>query len=109
MYKQSDAQAVMCCNQFALPLLQRILSFTDAQMQDFSYLRRLYLTKRALFALERQKLLVQMHASSSCLPDPSDGLGGVSDLAAKLRRNAHEDYEVYIKIGYAVRRGVSSL
>ena len=76
-------------------------------MADASYARRLYLTRRALLAKERSDLFASMHASTSFLPDPSDGATSASDLAAKLRQNAVEDYEVYIKISCAMRRGVS--
>lgn len=75
-------------------------------MQDFAYLRRLYLTRRALLALERTKLMAQTPVTGNSLPDPADGFESVSDLASKLCQNAQQDYEVYIKIGYAVRRGV---
>ncbi|DBA94292.1 hypothetical protein WJX77_011761 [Trebouxia sp. C0004] len=77
-------------------------------MQDFAHLRRLYLTRRALHAFERKKLLDQMQDSDSALPHPADSQIGVPELAAKLRQNAADDYEVYIKLGYAVRRGVFS-
>ena len=87
--------------------LQRVLFLSDAQMQDFAFLRRLYLTKRAVLAFERKKLVEQLHVNSSTLPHPAEGELNASDLAGKLRQNAREDYEVYIKIGYAVRRGVS--
>ncbi len=89
--------------------LQELLSLSDAQMQDFAYLRRLYLTKRSLLAFERKNLVDQMQDSDSALPHPADGQIGVPELAAKLRQNAADDYEVYIKLGYAVRRGVSLL
>lgn len=75
-------------------------------MQDFAYLRRLYLTRRALLALERKQLMAQTLVTANSLPDPADGFESVSDLASKLCQNAQQDYEVYIKIGYAVRRGV---
>ncbi|KAA6416967.1 MAG: hypothetical protein FRX49_13067 [Trebouxia sp. A1-2] len=88
--------------------LQELLSLSDAQMQDFAHLRHLYLTKRALLAFERKKLVNQMQESDSVLPHPADGQLEVSELAAKLRQNAADDYEVYIKLGYAVRRGVFS-
>ena len=87
-------------------MLQNLLAFTDSQMADAAYLRRLYLTRRALLAKQRKDLLAAAHASPSCLPDPADGVGCASDLAAKLRMNALEDYEVYIKISCAARRGV---
>ena len=86
---------------------QEVLFLSDAQMQDFAFLRRLYLTKRAVLAFERKKLVEQLHINSSTLPHPAEGELNASDLAGKLRQNAREDYEVYIKIGYAVRRGVS--
>ena len=87
--------------------LQEVLFLSDAQMQDFAFLRRLYLTKRAVLAFERKKLVEQLHINSSTMPHPAEGELNASDLAGKLRQNALEDYEVYIKIGYAVRRGVS--
>lgn len=97
------------CSHSGRAALQELLSLSDAQMQDFAHLRRLYLTKRALLAFERKKLVNQMQESDSALPHPADGQIGVPELAAKLRQNATDDYEVYIKLGYAVRRGVSGL
>ena len=87
--------------------MQRLLGLSDSQMADTSYLRHLYLTRRALLAKKRSDLFASMHASSSHLPDPSDGAHSASDLAAKLRENAVEDYQVYVKISCAARRGVS--
>lgn len=106
----SDHSVYQCaCRQSGCAAFQELLSLSDAQMQDFAHLRHLYLTKRALLAFERKKLVNQMQESDSVLPHPADGQLEVSELAAKLRQNAADDYEVYIKLGYAVRRGVSYL
>ena len=103
----SDHSMYQCtCSQSGRAALQELLLLSDAQMQDFAHLRRLYLTKRALLAFERKKLVHQMQDSETALPHPADGQIGVPEVAAKLRQNAADDYEVYMKVGYAVRRGV---
>ncbi len=107
--QQAARQTCQHLSQNADGVMQRILGFNEDQMQDFYYMRRLYLTRRAVLAQQRNTLIAQMNVSSGHLPDPSDSLNDATDFAAKLRQNAVEDYEVYVKVSCAVRRGVSLL
>ena len=84
------------------------MNLTEAQRQDMMYLRRIYLTRRCLHAMERQALLARAAINRDQMPLPSDNLTHVSDLAARLQKNATEDYRVYHRVACAGRRGVSN-
>lgn len=91
---------------------QELLGLSDKQISDTLYLRRLYLTKRGLLAIERSKLMSEMHEASSpetAIPTARESLDKLCGLASKLQQNAIEDYQIYIKVAAAVRRGVSNL
>lgn len=92
---------VLCC-------LQRMLNLSEEQKADMLHLRRLYITRRCLHAMERQALLTQAAVSRDQMPMPSDNLTQTSDLAAALQKNAADDYRVYHRTACAGRRGVSS-
>ena len=76
-------------------------------MQDMMHLRRIYVTRRGLHAMERRALLSQAPVSHHQIPLPSDNLTQLSDLASQLKKNAADDYRVYHRIACALRRGVS--
>ena len=87
--------------------LQRLLSFSEEQMRDIMQLRRIYVTRRGLHAMERRALLSQAPVGHHHIPLPSDNLTQLSDLASQLKKNAADDYRVYHRIACALRRGVS--
>lgn len=76
-------------------------------MRDIMHLRRIYVTRRGLHALERRALLSRAPVSHHQIPLPSDTLTQLSDLASQLKKNAADDYRVYHRIACALRRGVS--
>lgn len=76
-------------------------------MRDIMQLRRIYVTRRGLHAMERRALLSQAPVSHHHIPLPSDNLTQLSDLASQLKKNAADDYRVYHRIACALRRGVS--
>ena len=71
------------------------------------HLRRIYVTRRGLHAMERRELLSQASVSHHQMPLPCDNLTQLSDLASQLKKNAVDDYRVYHRIACALRRGVS--
>ena len=87
--------------------LQRLLAFSEEQLRDLMHLRRIYVTRRGLHAMERRELLSQAPVSHHQMPLPSDNLTQLSDLASRLQKNAADDYRVYHRIACAARRGVS--
>jgi len=87
--------------------MQRLLAFTEEQMQDLMLLRRLYVTRRGLHAMERRALISQTPVSQNQIPLPCDNLAQLSDLASQLKKNAENDYRVYHRVACAARRGVS--
>ncbi|KAL3139121.1 hypothetical protein ABBQ32_005913 [Trebouxia sp. C0010 RCD-2024] len=86
--------------------LTRLLTFSEEQMRDIMHLRRIYVTRRGLHAMERRALLSQAPVSHHQIPLPSDNLTQLSDLASQLKKNAADDYRVYHRIACALRRGV---
>lgn len=77
-------------------------------MDDALYIRRLYLTKRGLLAVERNALMAEMDTVNKAIPHATESLASVSNVASLLQQNAIQDYQVYIKVCAAMRRGVSS-
>lgn len=77
-------------------------------MQDLMLLRRLYVTRRGLHAMERRALISQTPVSQNQIPLPCDNLTQLSDLASQLKKNAENDYRVYHRVACAARRGVGS-
>lgn len=71
------------------------------------HLRRLYLTKRGLLALQRKALLYSMANCDSQLVHPSDNSVTTEEVAASLRDIAFEDQAVLYRIARAVWVGVS--
>lgn len=93
------------CSQFQ----QVIWTHSESQYMDLLYLRSLYLTKRACLAFERSAL-TKMHAKDPGMSGTYvDGLFSSLNFSELLRQNAVEDYSAYVKIAFAVRRGVSML
>ncbi len=88
-------------------MVQRLLAFSEEQMQDLMLLRRLYVTRRGLHAMERRALISQTPVSQNQIPLPCDNLTQLSDLASQLKKNAENDYRVYHRVACAARRGVS--
>ena len=101
LHTRTYAKHVGCC-------LQRLLTFSEEQMQDIMQLRRIYVTRRGLHAMERRQLLSKAPVSQHQMPLPSENLTQLSDLASQLKKNAADDYRVYHRIACALRRGVSS-
>lgn len=86
--------------------LTRLLAFSEEQTQDLMLLRRLYVTRRGLHAMERRALISQTPVSQNQIPLPCDNLTQLSDLASQLKKNAENDYRVYHRVACAARRGV---
>ncbi|KAA6422014.1 MAG: hypothetical protein FRX49_08032 [Trebouxia sp. A1-2] len=85
-----------------------LLQLSDEQLDDMEHLRRIYITRRAVLAREREALVAQ---TARCIINGQDqvplpGSTKVSLLAAQLQQNAQEDYRVYHRIAAAARRGV---
>lgn len=89
--------------------LQNLVALSQEQIQDFLLLRRLYLTKRSLLAVEREALVSDLHKASMHELNSTESFAKMVDVSAKLRQNAAEDYLAYIKVACAARRGVSFL
>jgi len=92
-----------------LLVLQSFLGLSQDQVEDLLYIRRLYLTKRGLLAMERNALMAETinDGCDKAIPTARESLDSLTDLASALQQNAMEDYQVYIKVAAAVRRGVS--
>lgn len=88
--------------------MQSLLDLSEAQVDDALYIRRLYLTKRGLLAVERNALMAEMDTVNKAIPHATESLASVSNVASLLQNNAIQDYQVYIKVCAAMRRGVSS-
>ncbi|KAL0033744.1 hypothetical protein WJX77_003466 [Trebouxia sp. C0004] len=88
--------------------LPSLLDLSDAQVDDALYIRRLYLTKRGLLAVERNALMAEMDTVNKAIPHATESLASVSNVASLLQQNAIKDYHVYIKVCAAMRRGVFS-
>lgn len=88
--------------------LPSLLDLSEAQVDDALYIRRLYLTKRGLLAVERNALMAEMDTVNKAIPHATESLASVSNVASLLQQNAIQDYQVYIKVCAAMRRGVFS-
>lgn len=83
-----------------------MLDLSEGQIADLMHLRRLYLTKRGLLALERKELVTSV-ASSDQLVHPSDTCARATDVAVSLRENAFQDQQVLYRVARAMWCGVS--
>ena len=83
-----------------------MVDLSKDQIQDFLLLRRLYLTRRGLLAVEREALVADLHRASMHELSSTESFAKMVDVSAKLRQNAAEDYLAYIKVACAARRGV---
>jgi len=73
------------------------------------HLRRLYLTKRGLLALQRKELVRPIaDADSDHLVHPSDNCAKAADVAVSLQENAFQDQQVLYRIARATWCGVGS-
>ena len=86
--------------------------FTESQVRDLLYLRRLYYGKLGQLYRQRAELRGQVplarmgEAETICA---TDNYTVLSDLAEKLRVNAAEEYSVFVQSFCAIFRGVSLL
>ena len=87
--------------------MQGLLDLPEDQIVDLMHLRRLYLTKRGLLAMERQQLVSSIASFNNQLVHPSDNSAAAVDVAAALKENAFEDQEVLYRVARAVWCGVS--
>lgn len=97
---------VLCCTHATLVSVQRLLAFSEEQLHDLMLLRRLYVTRRGLHAMERRALVSQAPINHHQIPLPNDNLTQLSGLASQLKKNAEDDYRVYHRVACASRRGV---
>ena len=90
--------------------MQALLQLSDGQWEDLMFLRRLYVTRRYVLAKQREQLITEAAGCINSEPKqvPLPGSTQVSHLAARLAKNAEEDYRVYHRCGAAGRRGVSA-
>ena len=72
------------------------------------HLRRLYLTKRGLLALERKELVSSIASFDNQLLHPSDYAAMAADVADRLKESAFADQQVLYRIARAVWCGVCS-
>ena len=73
------------------------------------HLRRLYLTKRGLLALQRKELVRSIaNADSDHLAHPSDNCAKAADVAVSLQELAFQDQQVLYRIARATWCGVGS-
>lgn len=70
-------------------------------------LRGLYLTKRALLALQRKALVHSMASFDSQLAHPSDNSVSAADMAAQVKDIAFEDEAVLHRVARPVWLGLS--
>lgn len=86
---------------------QVLLELSEEQVADLMHLRRLYLTKRALLAVQRTALIHSMANLDGQLVHPSDNSAVAEEVAARLKDIAFEDQAVLYRIARAVWVGVS--
>jgi len=93
----------------AVTPLQGLLELSAGQIVDLMHLRRLYLTKRGLLALQRKELVRSIaDADSDHLVHPSDNCAKAADVAVSLQENAFQDQQVLYRIARATWCGVGS-
>lgn len=90
-----------------LHVTQDLLELLEEQVADLMHLRHLYLTKRALLALQRKALIHSLASFDSQLVHPSDNSATAEEVAAHLKDIAFEDQAVLYRIARAVWVGVS--
>lgn len=92
------------------PTFTALLQLSDGQWEDLMFLRRLYVTRRYVLAKQRERLITEAAGciNSGLKQVPLPGSTQVSHLAARLAKNAEEDYRVYHRCGAAGRRGILS-
>lgn len=90
-----------------LHVTQGLLELSEEQVADLMHLRHLYLTKRALLALQRKALIHTLASFDSQLVHPSDNSATAEEVAAHLKDIAFEDQAVLYRIARAVWVGVS--
>ena len=91
-------------------LLQPRLSYTESQVRDLLYLRRLYYGKLGQLYRQRKELRSQVPLACTAEAEnicATDNYTVLSDLAEKLRVNAAEEYSVFVQSFCAIFRGVS--
>ncbi|KAA6420552.1 MAG: hypothetical protein FRX49_09713 [Trebouxia sp. A1-2] len=72
-----------------------LLELSAGQIVDLMHLRRLYLTKRGLLALQRKELVRSIaDADSDHLVHPSDNCAKAAEVAVSLQENAFQDQQV---------------
>ena len=98
---------VFCLIDSAMDCMQEAMDLSQEQIEDVLHLRRLYLSRRALLAAERDSLLCKVHAAKPKQQYAADNLQQAMDVSARLRAIAVEDYTAYLKVACSVRRGVS--
>ena len=88
--------------------MQSIHTFTESQLQDFLHLRRLFLTRKALLAAEKDVVISQLTDMSTTSHSPHvDRLSSGLDLSKILKQYALAEYRIFLQIAFAARRGVS--
>ncbi|DBA66746.1 hypothetical protein WJX79_006795 [Trebouxia sp. C0005] len=86
-----------------------LLELSAGQIVDLMHLRRLYLTKRGLLALQRKELVRSIaDADSDHLVHPSDNCAKAAEVAVSLQENAFQDQQVLYRISRATWSGVLS-
>ena len=100
---------IAACLSFTVSV-QSIHTFTESQLQDFLHLRRLFLTRKALLAAEKDVVMSQLTDSNITSHSPHvDRLSSGLDLSKILKQYTLAEYRIFLQIAFVARRGVSVL
>ena len=86
--------------------MQESMQYTERQVQDIMYLRRLFYHKLGQLARERQALLHNMMHNRMDMGHVSDKLTETDRWSIELRENGAEEYRAYLQFLSVYMRGV---
>ena len=87
--------------------MQELLQFTDTQLQDGLYLRRIAAARAAELARQRHAATHQLLAQSSSKQHPSDHLADSRNTSERLRVIGVEEYKLHGIVTDALFNGVN--
>ena len=89
-------------------LVQKALNLSEAQLQDLTCLRRLYITKRSVLHVKRQAAMTSACMGGKGALHPQADFDHFANLAAVLKETAMQDCKAYHQLCHAVFKGVSA-
>ena len=96
----------VCCEQQSLSL-QELLEFTDAQIQDVLYLRRIVAARAHDLEKQRHEATARMLSQASMKQHPSDHLAESKASSQELKLIGMEEYKLHGIATDALANGVS--